>query len=129
VRALAELVRLRGDECRAADSAIVALAGGEPQLCDPRLVAHVEHCLRCQAETAAFKRVLRQMHQLAQCPEQPPPQALKRLLDALDQAELGRPARRLVRAAYLGGITVATAAAGAAGMAVWFSRRRLVATA
>ena len=59
---------------------------------------------------------------------EPPPGALAAVLAALEAAAAEQQASGatwVVRAVYVGGITVATAAVGAAGVRVWMSRRRL----
>jgi hypothetical protein len=56
----------------------------------------------------------------------PPAGSLTAVLAALDAAvDAPTSTPRAVRVAYVGGITMATAAAGAAGVLVWMSRRRL----
>jgi hypothetical protein len=133
MRSLAEIVQLRTGACREAVHVLPAIAAGEygkgatagatvEAAQDPTLT-HVEHCLRCQAELSAYRRLLTQLRDLRGDLESPPEGALAGLLEAI----AGEPAHGThwaVRAAYLGGITVATAAAGAAGMLVWMSRRR-----
>jgi hypothetical protein len=94
--------------------AIGLLAAGEAGA-DPEAAAHVGECLRCQAEVAAFRRVLRIMHDMQ---------------GEVDRCGAGSPwptrptlaASRHLRAAYLGGITV-----GAAGVIAWLSRHRQIA--
>jgi hypothetical protein len=91
-------------------------------------VDHVAGCLRCQAEVAAYRRILRHLRALRHDLVDPPPGALAAVVAALEAAAIEQQsagASWAVRAAYVGGITVATAAAGAAGMLVWMNRRRL----
>ncbi len=118
---LAEIVPLRTGACREAVDAIAQIAAGEGDV-EPRAGGHVHSCLRCQAEVAAYRRVLRTMRSMRGNPMTVPPGGLTELLRALDaEAEDGNPAASwAVRAACVGGIT----AAGAAGMLVWFTRRR-----
>jgi hypothetical protein len=104
--------------CEEATEALPALAGGDEV--PAALAAHVSQCLRCQAELARYRRLLRTLRSLRGDWATPPAGALGAVLAALEQAESS--GGRAIRAAYLGGITVA---AGAAGMFVWFNRRRL----
>jgi hypothetical protein len=88
--------------------------------------AHVETCLRCQAEVARYRRVLRALRSLGAEVVEPDPGGLAAVLAGLEAAGRARVARSLVtarRAAYLGGVVVATAAS-AAGVLVWATRRR-----
>jgi hypothetical protein len=126
MRALADIVRLRTAECRQAATRLPALAAGEPAI-DERLGRHVAECLRCQAEVAAYRRILRHLRSLRDDETAPPTGAIADVLEAIAAASLEESApgtSRILRAAYVGGITVATAAAGAAGVLVWMSRRR-----
>jgi hypothetical protein len=89
---------------------------------DPEARVHVEHCLRCQAEVVAYRRLLRTLRAMRGDVVVPPRGSVAALLAALDEAaQHDNPAGWAVRAAYLGGLT---AAAGAAGVLVWISRRR-----
>jgi hypothetical protein len=123
MRSLAEIVQLRTSACRDAAYVLPAVAADEYAggAGDPRL-AHIEECLRCQAELSAYRRLIAQLRDLRQDLESPPEGALTGLLQAITGEPV--PNTHWVRAAYLGGITVATAAAGAAGVLVWMSRRR-----
>lgn len=150
MRTLAEIVPLRTAACREAVDAVALIAAGEPGV-DPAAGAHVVTCLRCQAEVAAYRRVLLIMKAMRQDRMVPPAGALEGAVGALHAADPeegwsvaasaalsslsgglagglpgvaagGAPAWA-VRAAYVGGITAATAAS-AAGVLVWFSRRR-----
>lgn len=107
--------------CEAAAPALPALAvGDEPAPAGVR--AHVEQCLRCQADIAAYRRMLRVMRALAGEQRDPGPAAVGELLAML--AEASDPDRAPLRwAVSVGG--VAAAAASAAGVLVWRSRRRL----
>ena len=98
---------------------------------DRHLQRHVETCLRCQAEVVQYRRLLRVLHQLRTDVLEPAPGVLTGILAHLEQAGEQGAIRSLLygrRAAYLGGVAVATAAAGAAGaivLASRASRRRL----
>jgi hypothetical protein len=115
MRTLAELVPLRTGDCRAAADAVSAIAAGESGA-SPVARDHVLHCLRCQAEVAAYRRVLRVMTTMRDAPV-----AVAVLAPSDAGSDLSFPPASpwTVRAAYVGGIT-----AGAAGMLVWLSRRR-----
>jgi hypothetical protein len=93
---------------------------------DPRATAHVAECLRCQAEVAAYRRLLRHLKSMRHQGVAPPAGSLPAVLAALEVAaeQSVHSSTWAVRAAYVGGITVATAAAGAAGVMVWMNRRR-----
>jgi hypothetical protein len=122
---LAEIVRLRTADCRQAASELPAVAAGEAST-SARAANHIAECLRCQAELAAYRRIMRHLRALRHDDVPAPPGALAAVLAALEAAELSDHAttNRVLRVAYVGGLTVATAAAGAAGVLVWMSRRR-----
>ena len=155
---LAEIVRLRTADCRQAGEflPILAAVDAAPAAVDavpadavpadavpadavpadavpadavPEQVAdHVAHCLRCQAEMAAYRRILRHLRALRHDEVRSPPGALAAVLAAIEVAALedhAGGANRALRVAAVGGITVATAAATTAGVLVWMSRRRL----
>jgi hypothetical protein len=131
VRTLADLVPLRTAACREAVDAVGDLAAGEPGV-DARAAAHVETCLRCQAEVLAYRRVLATMRAMRDEHFLVPSAVVDAALGALHADALhaegadgsegadGVPGWAL-RAAYVGGLT----AAGAAGVLVWLGRRRL----
>jgi hypothetical protein len=126
VRALADIVRLRTGECRGVAETIPQIAAQEPGI-DPRATAHVAQCLRCQAEVAAYHRLLRHLRSLRHEGVAAPAGSLSAVLSALEVAAGEQSVHSTtwaVRAACVGGITVATAAAGAAGVMVWMNRRR-----
>jgi anti-sigma factor ChrR (cupin superfamily) len=127
MRGLAEIVRLRTGECREAVDAIAQIAAEEPDV-DEKAAAHVTQCLRCQAEVAAYRRIVRHLRAMRHEGISPPVGSLAAVLAVLEAAAVEQNVASttwVVRAAYVGGITVATAAAGAAGVMVWMSRRRL----
>jgi hypothetical protein len=126
VRGLADIVRLRTGECRDVSDTIPQIAADEPGV-DERASAHVAECLRCQAEVAAYRRILRHLKSMRHEGVSPPAGSLAAVLAALEVAAAEQSVHTTtwaVKAAYLGGITVATAAAGAAGVMVWMNRRR-----
>jgi hypothetical protein len=94
---------------------------------DWRVSRHVEGCLRCQAELVQYRRLLRALHQLRTEVLEPAPGLLTGILAHLEEAGERGAVRSILsgrRAAYVGGIAVATAAAGAAGAIVLASRGR-----
>jgi hypothetical protein len=126
VRGLADIVRLRTGECRSAAETIPQIAAREPGV-DQRAAAHVAECLRCQAEVAAYRRLLRHLRSMRHEGVVPPVGSLSAVLAALEVAAGEQSVHSTtwaIRAACVGGITVATAAAGAAGVLVWMNRRR-----
>lgn len=94
---------------------------------DRRVVRHVESCLRCQAELAQYRRLLRTVHQLRTQVLEPAPGLLSEILADLEEAGERGAIRSLLtgrRLAYLSGVAVAAGAAGAAGAIVVVSRAR-----
>jgi hypothetical protein len=92
---------------------------------DKRILHHVESCLRCQAELVQYRRLLRALHQLRTEVLDPAPGVLTGILAGLASTGEQRAIHshlRGHRAAYIGGMAVATAAAGAAGAVVLVSR-------
>ncbi len=90
------------------------------------VVSHVETCLRCQAELAQYRKLLRVLHQLRAQSLDPPPGLLVEVLAQLsDAAERGAMRSALAgrKLAYLAGLAVAAGAAGAAGAAVILATR------
>jgi anti-sigma factor RsiW len=90
---------------------------------------HIESCLRCQAELARYRRMLRGLQMLRSQYLQPAPGLLTRTLDAIEQAGERQAVssmlsgRRLAYAGAIGGAAVAATAAAAA-VLVHRSRRR-----
>jgi anti-sigma factor RsiW len=88
---------------------------------DVAATRHVSSCLRCQAELAQYRRLLRSLRSLRDQPIVAPAD-----LPALVQAridEAGRGSRWQRRVAYAGAVA-ATAAAGAGAIALVASRNR-----
>jgi anti-sigma factor RsiW len=84
---------------------------------------HVQACLRCQAELAQYRKLLRALTSLRGQFLVPDAQLLDDVLDALrPPATVHRLHRRNRRAAYIGGIAAAAATAGAAGAFVIAAR-------
>ena len=94
-----------------------------PEGIEPEVVAFIESDLRCQAELARYRRLLRSLQQLRDRYIEPAPGLLAETLAALETAdEKVRVliSRRLALAGAVGGV-----AAGAAATAVVLVRRRL----
>ena len=97
---------------------------------DLALRRHVDTCLRCQAELAQYRRLLRSLHQLRTEVLEPAPGLLSDILAKVEQAGERRAIRSLLtgrRVAYAGALAAA-ATAGAAGV-VLLARHRRVAQA
>lgn len=93
---------------------------------DRKVVAHVESCLRCQAELVQYRRLLRVLRQLKAIQPPVPAGLLGDVLVALEDAGERGAIRSAItgwRAAYIGGLAVAVGAAGAAGTFVVLANR------
>jgi hypothetical protein len=111
--------------CAAVAEALPAIVDGGA-VADLELRRHVETCLRCQAELAQYRKLLRALHQLRTEVLEPAPGLLPDIFAALEAVGERRAMRHLLngkRAAYVGGIAAA-ATAGAAGAIVLATRRR-----
>lgn len=93
---------------------------------DPTIVRHVESCLHCQAELVQYRKLLKSLRLLRTEVLEPAPGLVADVLAGLE----GRAERVAIRSmlngrkvAYIGGIAVATAAAGA-GALVYATRAR-----
>jgi anti-sigma factor RsiW len=76
------------------------------------VVAHVQTCLRCQAELARYRRLVRLLHQLQTAEVEPPPGVVADVLGVVEAMA----SRRLIRLALSGRtLGYAGAAAAAAG--------------
>ena len=98
---------------------------------EPSVQRHIESCLRCQAELARYRRMLRGLQMLRTRYLEPAPGLVAQTLAAIEEAgerEAVRSilsGRRLAYAGALGGAAVAATAATAA-MIVHRARRRTV---
>lgn len=88
---------------------------------------HVERCLRCQAELAQYRRLLKAMQLLRDDLAPAPPGLLGDVLTTLEtvgERSAIRGALSGRRAAYIGGIAAAATAAGAGAAVVLVARGR-----
>jgi hypothetical protein len=102
-------------------------ATGEGELLDARARRHAESCLRCQAELAQYRKLLRALRTLRTEVLVPAPGLVADVLSALEDAGERHAVRSLLqgrRVAYVGGIAVAATAAGAGAAIVLASRQR-----
>lgn len=93
---------------------------------EPELVAHVDSCLRCQAELAQYRRLLRSLHSLRTDVLEPAPGLLSDILAKIESTGERQAVRSLVtgrRVAYAGGMAAA-ATAGTIGVIFLASRAR-----
>ena len=93
---------------------------------------HIESCLRCQAELARYRRMLRGLQMLRTRYLEPAPGLLAQTLAAIEVADERQAVRsilsgrRLAYAGAIGGAAVAATAAATAVMLAHRSRRRTV---
>ena len=83
----------------------------------PEVVGHVEQCLRCQAELARYRKLLRLLRQLRTYRVEPPPGAVAEVVGAIELAAQRRAIRSALtgrRAAYASALVAAPAAAAIA---------------
>jgi hypothetical protein len=93
----------------------------EQHVLSPTVGAHVESCLRCQAEVASYRRMRRTLRSLAEHPVIVSPRLEGEILTVLDTVD-GRPSVRVpvAAAATIGGL------AAAAGVIAFAARHRRV---
>ena len=88
---------------------------------------HVEHCLRCQAELAQYRKLLRAMQSLRATTAPMPAGLVRDVITQLEAAGERRAMRAALsgrRVAYIGGIAAAATAAGAGAAIVLVTRGR-----
>lgn len=113
-------------QCEAISESLPGVVDGDTKL-DRTERRHVERCLRCQAELAQYRKLLRAMQTLRTEIAPPPPGLLGDVLAHLEAAGERSAIRATLtgrKAAYLGGIAAATAAAGAGAAIVLATRGR-----
>jgi hypothetical protein len=98
----------------------------DPALLDDRARAHVDACLRCQADLVRYRRLRLELAGWRHETIEPPSGLLEDLVLDLDELDLHRSWHPRRRAAYLGGIAAATAA-GVGGVIVLAARSRRLA--
>ena len=110
----------------------LAAAGDIGKLTDRRARKHVEVCLRCQAEAAQYRKLLKALHALREDLVAAPHGLVADIFVKLETAGERQAVRSLLngrKAAYVGGIAVATAAAGAGAAVLLVNRSRRKLTA
>jgi anti-sigma factor RsiW len=108
-------------------SGLLAASPDGVTLEDRRASRHVEGCLRCQAEIAQYRKLLRALRTLRTEVLTPAPGMVSDVLASLEAAGERHAVRSLLhgrRVAYVGGLAVATAAAGAGAAIVLASRSK-----
>lgn len=124
---LSELRRERAGapSCEAIAELLPGVVDGSCEL-DRLERRHVEQCLRCQAELARYRKLLRAMRSLRASSGAPDGLLADVLahLEAAGERSAIRAALTGRRAAYLGGIAAAATAAGAGAAIVLVSRGR-----
>jgi anti-sigma factor RsiW len=94
---------------------------------DLAMQTHIESCLRCQAELARYRRMLRALQQLRTRFLEPSPSLLAQTLAALEEAGERHAVRSLLsgrRLAYAGAIGGAALASAGTVAALIFARSR-----
>lgn len=113
-------------QCDAISESLAGVVDGDDRL-DRGERHHVERCLRCQAELAQYRKLLRAMQTLRADVAPPPPGLLGDVIAHLETAGERSAIRATLtgrKVAYLGGIAAATAAAGAGAVIVLATRGR-----
>jgi hypothetical protein len=125
---LSDLVRDRAADapCEHVAEVLPGVIDGSVKL-DRTQRRHVERCLRCQAELARYRKLLRTMQGLRSVTSPVPTGMVTDVLAHLEAAGERSAIRAALtgrRVAYLGGIAAATAAAGAGAAIVLVNRGR-----
>jgi hypothetical protein len=106
---------------------ILAATAGTEHLPDRRVRKHVETCLRCQAEVVQYRKLLKALHALREDMVATPHGLVTDIFVKLETVGERAAVRSLIsgrRAAYVGGIAVATAAAGAGAAVLLVNRSK-----
>ena len=106
---------------------LLAATAGTEQLPDRRTRKHVETCLRCQAEVVQYRKLLKALHSLREDLVATPHGLVTDIFVKLEEAGERQAIRSVLagrRAAYVGGIAVATAAAGAGAAVLLVNRSK-----
>lgn len=112
--------------CEAIAESLPGVVDGSARL-DRAERRHVEQCLRCQAELAQYRKLLRAMHLLRTDVGAVPDGLVGTILAHVESAGERSAVRATLsgrRVAYLGGIAAAATAAGAGAAIVLVSRGR-----
>jgi anti-sigma factor RsiW len=112
------LIGRRPSPCERVAPMLPAFAAREADL-DGAVADHVGHCLRCQAEVARYRRMLRTLRSLRADTAPAPPEILSRLLDDVDEPPGAAPLAVAV-------LVSAAAVLGAAAALAWTRRSVLV---
>lgn len=106
---------------------LLAATAGDTALLDPRARVHLEGCLRCQAELAQYRKLLKALRTLRTEVLTPAPGLVSDILVSIEEAGERHAVRSVVRgrkAAYVGGLAVASMAAAGGAAIVLASRSR-----
>ncbi|MDB5876321.1 MAG: hypothetical protein JWQ07_5763 [Ramlibacter sp.] len=106
---------------------LLAATAGDTAMLDLRSRDHLDGCLRCQAEVAQYRKLLRALRTLRTEVLAPAPGLVSDILVSIEQAGERQAIRSVVRgrkAAYVGGIAVASVAAAGGAALVLASRSR-----
>ena len=103
-------------------------AAGDGDGFDLRARTHVDGCLRCQAEVAQYRKLLRALRTLRTEVLTPAPGLVSDVLLSIEQAGERHAVRSALqgrKVAYVGGIAVASVAAGGAALVLASRSRRM----
>lgn len=106
---------------------LLAATGGDTAMLDLRARDHLESCLRCQAELAQYRKLLKALRTLRTEVLTPAPGLVSDIFATLEAAGERQAMRSVIRgrkAAYVGGIAVASVAAAGGAAIVLASRSR-----
>ena len=106
---------------------LLAATAGDTALLDDRARGHLEGCLRCQAELAQYRKLLRALRTLRTEVLTPAPGLVSDIFASIEAAGERQALRSVIRgrrAAYVGGIAVASMAAAGGAAIVLASRSR-----